>query len=133
MTCDNEDDCGDGSDESVATCAGRNVTCSDSQFQCRSNKYCISNSKLCNSYKDGDYYADCVDGSDEDATFCASDEYQCASQQRPYKCKGAKEAPFCVPQAWVNDGMEDCANGFDEPVRFLYPMRGKGEQKWRIG
>ena len=129
MTCDNEDDCGDGSDESAATCSGRNVTCSDSQFQCRSNKYCISTSKLCNSYKEGDYYADCVDGSDEDAAYCASDEFQCTNEQRPYKCKGATEAPFCVPQAWVNDGMDDCANGFDEQVFIGNKLRNYAREK----
>ena len=59
-----------------------------------------------------DHRYDCVDGSDEDPDFCA--EFECSSTIRKFKCIGAKEPPYCIPEYWVNDGMEDCENGYDE-------------------
>merc|ERR1719322_29370 len=58
--CDFENDCGDNTDESEETCAGRYRECSESEFRCNNDK-CIPGR-----WK-SDHDDDCGDGSDEDS------------------------------------------------------------------
>ncbi|XP_038048622.1 very low-density lipoprotein receptor-like isoform X1 [Patiria miniata] len=95
-TCDQEDDCGDSSDE--ADCPPR--TCSSTEFECRS-EHCIPGRWHC----DGDL--DCADGSDEDASRCA--QKTCRADQ--FSCG---ESSTCIPRGWVCDHDLDCENGLDE-------------------
>ena len=57
VTCAQENDCGDLSDE-------QNCDCTEEQFRCVSDGRCINKTKMC------DLHPDCTDASDEFATFC---------------------------------------------------------------
>ena len=112
-TCDNDDDCGDGSDEAILVCGNRKTeACAEDEFACKSNQYCIPTEKVCNAYAVDDFRYDCVDKSDEDPETCS--RYECGDPTRPFKCEGATNPPYCIAVYWVNDGMEDCENGYDE-------------------
>jgi hypothetical protein len=43
--CDSENDCGDNSDETDASCGGTSRPCSESEFRCRDGK-CIPGTKV---------------------------------------------------------------------------------------
>ncbi|XP_072019488.1 low-density lipoprotein receptor-like [Amphiura filiformis] len=94
--CDNEDDCGDNSDEQ--SCPAR--TCSSTEFEC-GDKTCIPGRWQC------DDDIDCPDGSDESPDKCT--ERTCRPDQ--FSCGNGDP---CIPPSWKCDHDADCPNGADE-------------------
>ncbi|XP_055944113.1 low-density lipoprotein receptor-related protein 8-like [Argiope bruennichi] len=95
--CDEDNDCGDNTDES--SCELR--TCSETEHKCRNSK-CVPVRWLC------DNEDDCGDKSDEDPKLCqnktcAPDQFSCGSS-----------SGLCIPVTWRCDGQQDCADGSDE-------------------
>ncbi|XP_054719022.1 low-density lipoprotein receptor-related protein 8-like [Uloborus diversus] len=95
--CDDDDDCGDQTDE--VNCEVR--TCSETEFKCRNAK-CVPVRWLCDSEDD------CGDRSDEDSKHCSNktctlDQFTCGSP-----------TGLCIPISWKCDNQNDCADGSDE-------------------
>uniref|UniRef100_UPI004038E811 SCO-spondin-like n=1 Tax=Callospermophilus lateralis TaxID=76772 RepID=UPI004038E811 len=88
--CDNQDDCGDGSDEEGCATPG----CVEGQMSCRSG-HCLPLSLLC------DGQDDCGDGTDEQGCPCPYDSLACADGR-------------CLPLTLLCDGHPDCPDAADE-------------------
>uniref|UniRef100_A0A8C4YG54 Sortilin-related receptor n=1 Tax=Gopherus evgoodei TaxID=1825980 RepID=A0A8C4YG54_9SAUR len=138
--CDNDNDCGDMSDEKNCPTT---VCDSETQFRCQGSGTCIPLSYKC------DLEDDCGDNSDEshcDAHQCRSDEFSCSSGmciRLSWMCDGDNDCRdwsdeanctavyhtceassfqchngHCIPQRWACDGDADCQDGSDEdPVK----------------
>lgn len=94
--CDQEDDCGDNSDE--IGCHSSTNPCLKHMFQCKSDLKCIPDYFVC------DHDRDCVDGSDE-ASCPVSD---CKPEE--FKCDNGR----CINKIWQCDGEDDCHDRSDE-------------------
>ncbi|XP_032658219.1 sortilin-related receptor isoform X2 [Chelonoidis abingdonii] len=137
--CDNDNDCGDMSDEKNCPTT---VCDSETQFRCQGSGTCIPLSYKC------DLEDDCGDNSDEshcEAHQCRSDEFSCSSGmciRLSWMCDGDNDCRdwsdeanctvyhtceassfqchngHCIPQRWACDGDADCQDGSDEdPVK----------------
>ncbi|XP_016050982.1 PREDICTED: SCO-spondin [Miniopterus natalensis] len=88
--CDNQDDCGDGSDEEGCATPG----CGEGQVSCSSG-HCLPLALLC------DGQDDCGDGTDEQGCPCPQGSLACADGR-------------CLPPALLCDGHPDCSDAADE-------------------
>ncbi|XP_068110700.1 sortilin-related receptor [Hyperolius riggenbachi] len=134
--CDNDNDCGDMSDEKECP----TTSCDpDSLFRCHESGTCIPLSYKC------DLEDDCGDNSDEshcEAHQCKEHEFNCSSGmciRQSWVCDGDNDCrdwsdeanctaishtcepssfqchdSHCIPQRWVCDGDTDCQDGSDE-------------------
>uniref|UniRef100_A0A8C4HE85 EGF-like domain-containing protein n=1 Tax=Dicentrarchus labrax TaxID=13489 RepID=A0A8C4HE85_DICLA len=99
--CDNDNDCGDNSDE-----AGCSHSCSSAQFKCNSGR-CIPDYWTCDGDNDcGDYsdetHANCTNQATRPPGGCHTDEFQCRMDG------------LCIPLRWRCDGDTDCMDLSDE-------------------
>ncbi|XP_013784840.1 very low-density lipoprotein receptor-like [Limulus polyphemus] len=95
--CDEDDDCGDNSDE--INCYVR--TCSSTEMKC-DNQKCVPIKWQC------DKENDCGDMSDENQDLCSNKT--CGPDQ--FSCEMTEGV--CIPETWRCDGQKDCQDGSDE-------------------
>ncbi|XP_017177065.1 SCO-spondin isoform X4 [Mus musculus] len=88
--CDNQDDCGDGSDEEGCATS----VCGEGQMSCQSG-HCLPLSLIC------DGQDDCGDGTDEQGCLCPHGSLACADGR-------------CLPPALLCNGHPDCLDAADE-------------------
>ncbi|XP_060033733.1 low-density lipoprotein receptor-related protein 2 [Erinaceus europaeus] len=88
--CDNDNDCGDGSDETEIICALH--TCSPTAFTC-ANGRCVRYNSRC------DHYNDCGDNSDEEGCL-----FRSCNATSEFTCGNSK----CIPLRLVCNGVNNC-------------------------
>ncbi|KAG8510408.1 Low-density lipoprotein receptor-related protein 2 [Galemys pyrenaicus] len=88
--CDNDNDCGDGSDELESVCAFH--TCPPTAFTC-ANGRCVQYHYRC------DHYNDCGDNSDEEGCL-----FRSCNATSEFTCSNSK----CIPLHFVCNGINNC-------------------------
>lgn len=94
--CDGEDNCDDGSDETLCQ------NCTSGVFPCGPSRVCLDRHQLC------DGTADCEDGRDEDPRVCGVLTSECTPFE--FKCGDGQ----CIRHTYKCDNTEDCSDGSDE-------------------
>lgn len=94
--CDGEDNCDDGSDETICQ------NCTSGVFPCSSSKVCLERYQLC------DGTPDCEDARDEDPHVCGSLTSVCAASE--FQCDDGQ----CIRHTYKCDNTQDCRDGSDE-------------------
>uniref|UniRef100_A0A8C6T432 Very low-density lipoprotein receptor n=1 Tax=Neogobius melanostomus TaxID=47308 RepID=A0A8C6T432_9GOBI len=94
--CDGEENCDDGSDETLCQ------NCTYGVFPCGLSRVCLDKHQLC------DGTADCEDGRDEDPRVCGSLNSECAASE--FQCDDGQ----CIRHVYKCDNTADCSDGSDE-------------------